>query len=76
MEDLSEREQKLLAAAAARHDLEPEALLDFKVYADRVAIILPTGQKFVYHYADLLGFFTEPAEPAPVDTRKAGRKAG
>jgi len=74
MEDLGEREQKLLAAAAARHDLEVDQLLDFKVFADRVVIILPTGQKMTYHYADLVGFFTGAAEAPPVDTRKAGRK--
>ena len=86
--DDAEREKRLVAAAAAKHEVEQEALLACKVFADKVVIILPTGQKVTYHYADLVGFFTGAeaeaeakaeaetveAEPEPVNVRKAGRK--
>lgn len=35
------------------NDLEPGALLDFRVYPDRVAVILFTGQKYTVSLAAL-----------------------
>lgn len=67
-------EAKLVAAAAAKAGSEPDALLDFRVYADKVAIVLPNGQKFVYHYADLVGFFSEPAKPAKARRSRANTR--
>lgn len=39
--------------AIPQSDLEVGQLLDFKVYADRVVVIIPTGQKYTVSVADL-----------------------
>jgi len=61
-------EAELLAAACALQGVEPGSLLDFKVYSDRVVIILADYRKVTYHYADLVGFFSK-SEP-PTNTLK------
>jgi hypothetical protein len=47
----------LVQAACARQGVEPDSLIDFKVYPDKVAIILADYRKIEFSYADLLGFF-------------------
>lgn len=66
---LSADEQQQVAAAAAKHELEPGQLLDFAVYPGRVVVILPDGRKISYSLADLAGFFSEAAGKL-VNTRK------
>ena len=53
---LDNDQKKKVAEAAAVDGLKPDQLIDFEIYWDRVAIILPTGQKHVYSFEYLAEF--------------------
>jgi hypothetical protein len=53
--DTKPTKEDLLRTASEQHKGEsPETLLSFKVYPDKVAIVISTGQKYEYSYAELL----------------------
>jgi len=64
--------ERLLRAACAKQGVEPESLIDFKIYPDRVVLILLDFRKITYSYADLVGFIWTP--PAPPTGGKEGRR--
>jgi hypothetical protein len=64
-------ESKLVAAAAAANQVEVDALLAFKVYTDKVVIVLPSGRKLSYGFADLTGWLNDdPPVKATTTKRK------
>ena len=71
---MAQNKTQLVAAAAAKHNVQPDALLSFKVYPDKVAIVLPSGQKYTYSYSDLLGFFSQEPTETPDQPQKPSRK--
>ena len=70
--------KKKVAEAAAVEGLKPDQLIDFEVYWDRVAIIIPTGQKHVYSFEYLAEFiashFKDEPEAKPKPRRATTRK--
>lgn len=57
---------KLLATAAALHNLTTTDLVDHKFYDDHVAIILPNHEKHLHNYTDLQAIIATQAEQTPV----------
>ena len=42
--------------SCAHNQVDPQALLDFKIYPDRVTLILFTGQKYTVAWANMLAY--------------------
>ena len=80
LKNLDAEQKKLVTAAAAQQELKPDQLIDFEIYWDHVAIIVPAGKKFTYNYGVLVEwikarFDDEPkaaaaAKPKRTTTRK------